>query len=305
MGVGISCQDFLGGFMNQLQFGQIITAIVTPFNDDGGVDFDEAIRLGDYLVDTGTDTILLAGTTGESPTLTHDEEFELFGRFVTHFKDKAKIMAGTGSNSTATAIKSTQEAERIGVDGVLQVVPYYNKPSQEGMFQHFKAVADATSLPVLLYNIPGRTGVNMLPETMARLSEITNIIGVKEAAGSVEQMKKIRQATPKSFLIYSGDDGLTVDFMEAGAVGVVSVASQVVGKAVRDLVDAAAMGNFDLAHELNIRLAPIFKMLFITSNPSPVKAMLRHQGFKVGRPRLPLVDVTAAELSQILSVIRH
>ena len=290
--------------MNQLIFGRIITAMATPFNEEGGVDFEEAIRLGEHLVATGTDTILLAGTTGECPTLTHDEEFELFGRFVSHFKGKAKIMAGTGSNSTATAIKSTQEAERLGVDGVLQVVPYYNKPSQEGMFQHFMAVAESTSLPVLLYNVPGRTGVNMLPETMARLASVRNIIGVKEAAGSLDQMKKIRQVTPESFLVYSGDDALTVDFMDAGAVGVVSVAAQVVGTYMRQLVNMAAAGKMVEARELDLKLAPIFKAMFITSNPTPVKAALRLQGFKVGIPRLPLVDVTEAELAVIESELR-
>jgi len=281
--------------MSQLKFGRIITAMVTPFNERGQVDFEEAIRLGEHLVATGTDTILLAGTTGESPTLTHDEEYELFAQFVRQFKGRAKIMAGTGSNSTATAIATTRHAETLGVDGVLQVVPYYNKPSQEGMFQHFKAVAESTSLPVLLYNIPGRTGVNMLPETMVRLSAISNIIGVKEAAGSLDQMTAIRQVTPPDFVIYSGDDALTVPFMQAGAVGVVSVASQVVGTDMRHMVDAVVSGDVEKALQLDAKLSLLFKALFVTSNPTPVKAALRQLGFRVGIPRLPLVDVTPVE----------
>jgi 4-hydroxy-tetrahydrodipicolinate synthase len=175
------------------------------------------------------------------------------------------------------------------------VVPYYNKPSQEGMFQHFKAVAESTSLPVLLYNIPGRTGVNMLPETMVRLSDISNIIGVKEAAGSLDQMKAIHQVTPSRFVIYSGDDGLTVPFMQAGAVGVVSVASQVVGTDMRHMVDAIVSGDVEKALQIDAKLSSLFKALFVTSNPTPVKAALRQLGFRVGIPRLPLVDVAPAE----------
>jgi 4-hydroxy-tetrahydrodipicolinate synthase len=292
-------------FNNPLLFGRVITAMVSPFSADGSVDFDEAIRLGEHLIATGTDTILLAGTTGESPTLTHDEEFELFKLFVAHFKGRAKIMAGTGSNSTATAVTSTRQAERLGVDGVLQVVPYYNKPSQEGMYRHFKAVAEATSLPVLLYNIPGRTGVNMMPETIARLASVPGIIGIKEAAGSLAQMIEIKRLVPEDFVIYSGDDALTVDFMEAGAVGVVSVASQVAGSFVRAIVDAMVASNVTLARDIESKVADLFKVLFITSNPTPVKAVLRLQGFKVGVPRLPLVDVTESEYRQITEVLRR
>lgn len=271
--------------------------MVTPFNSEGQVDYEEAIRLGEYLVSTGTETILLAGTTGESPTLTHEEEFQLFKRFVKHFKGEAQIMAGTGSNSTVTAIESTRMAESIGVDAVLQVVPYYNKPSQEGMFQHFNAVANNTSLPVMLYNIPGRTGVNMTPETTARLSKISNIVAIKEASGSVEQVKAIRALTNNDFQIYSGDDALTLDFMAEGAVGIVSVAAHVVGSQIKQMLQLFIDNKITDARALSDSLLPLIDALFITSNPAPVKYALRKNGFSVGVPRLPLVDVTKSEAS--------
>ncbi len=281
-----------------LEFGRIITAMATPFDTDGTVSYSEAIRLGQHLVDNGTDTLLLAGTTGESPTLTHEEEFKLFSEMRAAFPAH-KIIAGTGSNCTRTAIQSTQEAEALGVDGVLQVVPYYNRPSQEGCYQHFKAVANATQLPVILYNIPGRTGRNLEPETVARLAEIPNIIGIKESAGSVDQAQKIRNVTPPDFIIYSGDDALTLDFMTHGASGVISVASHIVGNQMQAMIKAFVSGNRTEARRIEAELMPIFEVLFITSNPTPLKAALRLQGFNVGIPRLPLVAATDTEIAQI------
>ncbi len=286
-----------------LQFGRLLTAMVTPFSPEGGVDYVEVVRLADHLIATGTDTLVVCGTTGESPTLTHDEEFELFRILVQACKGRAKIMAGTGSNCTRTAIQSTREAELIGVDGILQVVPYYNKPSQDGIYAHFKAVADSTSLPVLLYNIPGRTGVNMLPETMARLADIPTIIGVKEAAGRVEQVQAIRKLCPDSFLVYSGDDALTLSFMKEGAVGVVSVASHVAGRQIRQMIDLAVQDSFEAAFRVHHALLPVFDAMFITTNPTPVKAALRMMGFAVGVPRLPMVDVTPQEARMIRDVL--
>ena len=297
--------DFLqAGVMMNLQFGRLMTAMMTPFDDNGALNIDEAIRIGEHLVETGTDTILLAGTTGESPTLTHDEEFLLFQTFVTHFKERVKIMAGTGSNSTATAIASTKKAEALGVDAVLQVVPYYNKPSQEGLYQHFKAISEASSLPILLYNIPGRTGINMAPETMARLAEIKTVFGVKEAAGDPEQVSAIRQATPDEFLIYSGDDGLTLSFMERGACGVVSVASHCAGAQIKAMMEAFVSGQADDAYTIQDRLKALFEVLFITSNPTPLKAAMSMMGFQAGVPRLPLVSATEEEYRQIEAVIQ-
>lgn len=277
------------------EFGRLMTAMVTPFNASGEVDYHEAIRLGEYLVETGTETIVLAGTTGECPTLTHNEEFQLFDHFVKHFSGKVKIIAGTGSNCTATAIRSTQMAESIGVDGVLQVVPYYNKPSQEGMYQHFKAVSASTPLPILLYNIPGRTGVNMLPETVARLAEIPTIFGIKEST-SVEQVRALRSIVPAEFLIYSGDDASTLDYMEVGGCGVVSVAAHLVGCEMQNMMAAFLSGDQVKAREIETRLKPLFEVLFMTSNPVPVKAAMEMRGFQVGSPRLPLVGLTSSEL---------
>lgn len=288
----------------KLQFGRVITAMVTPFDSHGQLDVDQAIKLANHLADNGTDTVLLTGTTGESPTLTHEEEFLLFKEVKSAVGSKVKIMAGTGSNSTLTAIHATQEAEKCGVDGILQVVPYYNKPSQEGIEKHFKTIASETSLPILLYNIPGRTGVNMSPETIMKLSSITNIIGVKEAAGSIEQVAEICQTVPNDFLVYSGDDGLTLPFMEKGAVGVVSVAAHVVGKQIKAMINAYTSHDIDSAQVIAKRLDPIFEVLFITSNPSPVKAALRLLGFEVGLPRLPLVDVNETELNEIKLVLQ-
>ena len=285
-----------------LEFGRIITAMATPFDHNGDVNYPEAIRLAQHLYDTGTDAIVLAGTTGESPTLTHDEEFQLFKEIRTAFPKK-KISAGTGSNCTRTAIESTREAAELGVDGVLQVVPYYNRPSQEGCYQHFKAVAETTALPILLYNIPGRTGRNLEPETVARLAELPTIIGIKESAGSAQQAQKIRDLCPADFLIYSGDDALTLDFMQCGAVGVVSVAAHIVGPQMAAMISAFVAGNHDEARRIESILKPVFDVLFITSNPTPLKAALTMLGFGVGIPRLPLVPATVAEVAQIAEVV--
>jgi len=285
--------------MSNAQFGRLITAMITPFDPAGAVDMEQSIHIADYLVENGTETILVAGTTGESPTLTHDEEYALFDAMVKRFKGKVPIMAGTGSNSTRTAIAASQKAEQIGVDALLQVVPYYNKPSQEGMYQHFKAVAESVSIPIMLYNIPGRTGVNMLPETVARLASIPNIVSIKEAAGDVEQAKALRQVLPDDFLIYSGDDALTVDFMKAGAAGVVSVASHIAGRQIQEMMQAVVDEDWATAEQWNQRLMPLFEGLFLTSNPVPVKHAMRLLGFAMGAPRLPLVDLTDEEAQKV------
>ncbi len=280
------------------KFGRLMTAMVTPFNEQGLVDFDETIRLADALLRNGSDSLVLAGTTGESPTLTHEEEYQLFKELRRAFP-KAVLMAGTGSNATRTAIEATRRAQAAGVDGVLQVVPYYNRPSQEGLYQHFSQIAKTTDLPVMLYNIPSRTGRNMDVETVCRLAEIPNICGLKEASGDLDQLKRLYKALPSAFALYSGDDGLTLPFMKEGAVGVVSVASHCVGLAMHRMIDLAVAGDWELAAQIDAQLAPLLKALFITSNPSPVKAALRYMGYKVGVPRLPLIDVTAAEWTVI------
>ncbi|RAP38790.1 4-hydroxy-tetrahydrodipicolinate synthase [Candidatus Marinamargulisbacteria bacterium SCGC AAA071-K20] len=285
-----------------LEFGRLITAMITPFNTDGSINIEESLKVADYLIATGTDTLLLAGTTGESPTLTFDEELLLFKAVVAHCKGRAKVMAGTGSNCTRTAVNMTQKAEQCGVDAFLQVVPYYNKPSQAGMIAHFKEIAKSTKKPILLYNIPGRTGVNMEPETMKVLSAVENIIGVKEAAGSVDQVKQIRSACPNDFLIYSGDDGLTVDFMQQGACGVVSVAAHLIGDDLQTMMAHASDGNIEAAQLISKKYDPLFDVLFITSNPSPVKAALALKGYKTETVRLPLVKVSEEEHKKVKTI---
>ncbi|MFC1517738.1 4-hydroxy-tetrahydrodipicolinate synthase [Candidatus Margulisiibacteriota bacterium] len=283
----------------KIDFGDILTAMITPFNEKGAVDYAEAARLAVHLCDNGTDTILLAGTTGESPTLTNKEELQLFKEIKDAIRGKGKVMAGTGSNCTKTAVDFTQKAEKIGVDSILQVVPYYNKPSQEGIYQHFKTIAENTILPIMLYNIPGRTSKNMEPETTARLAGIDNIVALKAASGDIEQIKKTKKICPKDFEIYSGDDGLTLEIMKIGGEGVVSVASHLVGKNIKRMINAVKEEKLDEAEAINKELMGIFKVLFITSNPAPVKYATSLIGFKTGIPRLPLVEVTPEEKEKI------
>src|SRR3989339_713840 len=284
-------------------FGKLLTAMVTPFNPDLSVNYDLAGKLALHLVENGSDGLVIHGTTGESPTLTHEEEFELYRVVKKALNGKAALIAGTGSNSTATSIKSTKTAEEIGVDGIMIVVPYYNKPSQEGMYRHFKAVAENTKLPIIIYNIPGRCVVNMTPETTARLAQIKNIVGLKDAAGNSKQTEETRKLTPKDFIIWSGDDGLTLEFMKKGAVGVISVASHIVGPRIKEMINAFDSGDLKKAEAMNQKLDEIFRVLFITSNPTPVKAALEMTGWKVGIPRLPLIEATAAEKEQIKAAL--
>uniref|UniRef100_A0ACD5GQV0 4-hydroxy-tetrahydrodipicolinate synthase n=1 Tax=Desertifilum tharense IPPAS B-1220 TaxID=1781255 RepID=A0ACD5GQV0_9CYAN len=213
-------------------FGRVLTAMVTPFREDGAVNYEVAEKLASQLADRGSDALVVCGTTGESPTLTWEEEYQLFQVVQKAVAGRAKVIAGTGSNSTTEAIAATQKAHKLQLDGSLQVVPYYNKPPQEGLYQHFAAIAKATpDLPIILYNIPGRTGQNLQPETVARLAEIPNIVGIKEASGSLDQVSQVRRITPSDFAIYSGDDSLTLPLLAVGGQGVVSVASHLVGTA--------------------------------------------------------------------------
>jgi 4-hydroxy-tetrahydrodipicolinate synthase len=286
-------------------FGNLLTAMVTPFKKDLSVDYAMAERLAVYLAENGSDGIVVHGTTGESPTLTHDEEFELYKVVLGAVRGKVKVIAGTGSNSTATTIEMTKKAEKLGVDGAMIVVPYYNKPSQEGLLAHFKTVADSTGLPLIIYNIPGRTGVNMLPETVATLAQIKNYVMLKDAAGNLDQTSATRALTPKSFKILSGDDSLTLPMMAVGAEGVISVASHIAGKEIKEMVMSFLAGNAARARELHFKLLPLFKVLFCTTNPVPVKAALEMVGFPVGGPRLPLVPATPEQRQIIGKVLKE
>lgn len=278
-----------------INFGRVLTAMITPFKDDGSVDYQTAEKLAVHLVEQGTDALVICGTTGESPTLTWDEEYQLFQVVKQAVSKNAKIIAGTGSNSTQEAIAATQKADKLGLDGSLQVVPYYNKPPQEGLYQHFRAIAQASpDLPIMLYNIPGRTGQNLLPETVARLAEIANIVAIKEASGSVEQASQVRRLTSPEFSIYSGDDSLTLPMLAVGGSGVVSVASHLVGKQLQTMIQSFFEGQVQTAQDIHHQLSPLFKALFVTTNPIPVKAALMLQGWQVGSTRLPLADDSTA-----------
>ncbi|AFV11368.1 dihydrodipicolinate synthase DapA [Thermacetogenium phaeum DSM 12270] len=285
-------------------FGRVLTAMVTPMTESGDVAYEEASRLAQHLVETGSDGIVVAGTTGESPVLTFEEKRRLFAVVREAVGERAAVVAGTGSNNTAAAIELTKEAEKLGCDGVMLVTPYYNKPSQEGLYQHFRAIARETKLPILLYNVPGRTSVNLLPATVARLAEIENIVAVKEASGNMDQVAEIRRRTPADFLIYSGDDALTLPILAVGGHGIVSVASHVAGKMIKEMVNSYLAGDVVKAGELHLKLFPLFKVLFITTNPVPVKKALELIGIKAGPPRLPLVRATEQETAAIAEELR-
>lgn len=272
-----------------VDFGRVLTAMITPFKEDGSVNFALAEQLAAHLAEQGTDTLVVCGTTGESPTLSWEEEYQLFQVVLQAVAGKALVIAGTGSNSTDEAIAATQKAARIGLNGSLQVVPYYNKPPQAGLYQHFKEIAlGCPDLPLMLYNIPGRTGQNLQPETVARLAEISNIVGIKEATGNLDQASEIRRLTPPDFKLYSGDDSLTLPLLAVGGSGVVSVASHIVGRQLQQMVQAFFAGKTSVATQIHLQLLPLFKALFATTNPIPVKAALKLTGWDVGTTRLPL-----------------
>lgn len=286
-------------------FGRVLTAMVTPMDRDLAVDYDRAAALAKHLVENGSDGLVVCGTTGESPTLTDDEKVRMFRTVREAVGDRAVVIAGTGTYDTAHSIHLTREAERAGCDGVLLVNPYYNKPSQEGLYRHFRAVAEATRLPVMLYNIQSRTAVNCEPATVARLAQVPNIVAIKEASGSLDQMSQIRSLTPPEFLLYSGDDSLTLPLLAVGGHGVVSVAAHVAGREIHEMIDAFVAGDVQRAQALHLRLWPLFKAMFITTNPTPVKAALQLAGFDAGGLRLPLVEATPKERDHIATVLRE
>lgn len=285
-------------------FGRVLTAMATPFDESGAVDFEQAASLAKHLVANGSDGIVVAGTTGESPTLSDEEKIRLVRAVKDAVAGRALVVAGTGTNDTRHSVHLTKDAQRAGADGILLVNPYYNRPSQDGLYAHFRTIAESTPLPCMLYNIPGRTGVNTAPETIARLAEMPNITAVKEATGNLDQASEIRRLTKDDFQIYSGDDSLTLPMLAVGGAGVVSVASHLAGREIREMVQAYQQGDVRRAVQLHIRLFPLFRVLFITTNPVPLKAALNMSGIKVGKPRLPLVEATAKEKEQIGAVLK-
>jgi len=272
------------------KIGRLITAMVTPFDEKGEVDYEQAKKLALGCLDSGSDGILVVGTTGESPTLVREEEYRLFREVKAAVGERGSVIAGTGSNSTAEAVEATKEAEKIGVDACLLVVPYYNKPTQEGLHQHFKTIADSTSLPCIPYNVPSRHVINMTAETTIRLSRIDNIIGVKEASGNLEQIARIINGAGKDFLVWSGNDSDTFHLMALGGYGIISVASQLVGNQIKQMIDSLVDGRTGEAARIHQHLLPLINALFIISNPIPVKYALNQVGFRAGKTRLPLTE---------------
>lgn len=287
------------------EIGRLLTAMVTPFGPDGSVNYDAARRLAIALLDSGSDGLVVAGTTGESPTLTHDEKLRLFSEVKSAIGERGAVVAGTGTYNTAESVDFTREASNTGVDAVLAVTPYYNKPPQEGLYRHFAAVADATPLPVIMYNIKSRTGVNMTAETMVRCSQIENIAGVKEASGDFEQIGAVISGARKSFRVWSGNDEDTLSTLELGGYGVISVISHLVGRQVKSMIDDAVAGRLESAHATHERLLPLIDALFCVSNPIPVKYALNQLGFDVGGYRLPLCEPDAESAARIMAEVRR
>ncbi len=290
--------------MSEFRFGPVLTAMVTPFTAEGSVDYATAEKLADYLAQHGSDGIVVAGTTGESPTLTWAEEYELFQVVIKAVAGRSKVIAGTGSNSTQEAVEATQKAAHLGMAASLQVCPYYNKPSQEGLYQHFRAVAQGCDMPLILYNIPGRTGVNLEPETVARLAQQTNIVAIKEASGAVNQTMAIRALVGPEFQIFSGDDLLTLPLLSLGASGVISVASHLVGPEIQQMIGAWNRGDTIEAQRIHYRLLDLFKTLFLTTNPAPLKAALTLMGWSAMHLRLPLVAVPPSIEDRLRDVLK-
>jgi len=272
------------------ELGRLFTAMVTPFDPEGNVDYDQAQRRALALVASGSDGLVVSGTTGESPTLSREEKLKLFAEVKEAVGGRGTVIAGTGNYCTKDSIELTRAAESVGVDAILLVVPCYNKPTQEGLFQHFKAIVTATSLPCILYNVPSRTVVNLAPETVIKLSEIGNIVGIKEASANLEQVAKIIDGTNKDFLVYSGNDSDTLPILALGGCGVISVISHLVGLQVKEMMEKFLSGKADEAATIHRRLLPLVDAMFVVSSPSPTKYALNRLGFRVGKPRLPLVE---------------
>ena len=284
--------------------GEVITAMVTPFNEDLSIDYPALEKLINHLIETGSDAILVAGTTGETPTLSHEEEAEMFYFVKKIVNGRVKIIMGAGSNSTQTAVESSMKAKELGADAILTVVPYYNKPSQKGMYEHFSSIAKVVDIPIILYNIPRRTGVNMQPATIAKLAkEYKNIVAVKQSNSDLDLISDIKSLCPEDFIVYSGDDSLTIPMMSLGAQGVISVASHVAGNDLKRMVKAFKSGKNEEALKLHLKLYPLFRKLFMAPNPVPVKAALSHIGIIKEYVRKPLVVLDNEEKKELFEVL--
>lgn len=293
--------------MKNPYFGRLLTAMVTPFNADGSVNYEKAADLAEWLINNGSDGLVVAGSTGEAATMSAEEKLELFRVVVNRINKRVPVIAGTGSNNTADSVKMTKMAEAMGVDGALIVGPYYNKPTQEGFYQHFAAVAQSTGLPIIVYNVPGRTASNISPAIVARLAaDFENIVAIKEAAGNVAQVTELYSVLPEEFTIYSGDDGLILPFMSVGATGLISVLSNIGGGILQDVMQAYEDGRVREAAKLNARMVPLANAMFIETNPIPVKAAVTLvTGIDAGQPRLPLTPMEPANKAKMVAVLQE
>lgn len=293
--------------MKNPYFGRLLTAMVTPFNADGSVNYEKAADLAEWLINNGSDGLVVAGSTGEAATMSAEEKLELFRVVVNRINKRVPVIAGTGSNNTADSVKMTKMAEAMGVDGALIVGPYYNKPTQEGFYQHFAAVAQSTGLPIIVYNVPGRTASNISPAIVARLAaDFENIVAIKEAAGNVAQVAELYSVLPEEFTIYSGDDGLIIPFMSVGATGLISVLSNIGGGILQDVMQAYEDGRVREAAKLNARMVPLANAMFIETNPIPVKAAVTLvTGIDAGQPRLPLTPMEPENKAKMVAVFQE
>ena len=293
--------------MKNPYFGRLLTAMVTPFNADGSVNYEKAADLSEWLINNGSDGLVVAGSTGEAATMNAEVKLELFRVVVNRINKRVPVIAGTGSNNTADSVKMTKMAEAMGVDGALIVGPYYNKPTQEGFYQHFAAVAQSTGLPIIVYNVPGRTASNISPAIVARLAaDFENIVAIKEAAGNVAQVAELYSVLPEEFTIYSGDDGLILPFMSVGATGLISVLSNIGGGILQDVMQAYEDGRVREAAKLNARMVPLANAMFIETNPIPVKAAVTLvTGIDAGQPRLPLTPMEPANKAKMVAVLQE
>jgi 4-hydroxy-tetrahydrodipicolinate synthase len=287
------------------QLGRLITAMVTPFDEHGEVDYAQARKLANALLDSGSDALVITGTTGEGPTLSSEEKIRLYGEVKEAIGDRGHVIAGTTDNNTAASIELNKEAEEVGADALLLTVPAYNKPPQEGLYQHFKAIAGSTNLPCVLYNVTSRTSLNMTDETTIRLSHVDNIVGIKEAGSDMDQITRIIDGAKDGFRVWSGNDNETYYMMATGGYGVVSVASHLVGNQISQMMGYLLEGDVENAAAEHRRLLPLFKVLFVMSNPIPVKYSLNQVGFNVGQPRLPLVPPDEGSASRIRAVLAN
>ena len=288
------------------ELGRLLTAMVTPFDDKGRVDYAQAKRLAGALLDSGSDGLVIGGTTGETPTLSHEEKLKLFAEVKTAVGDRGAVVAGTGNYNTAESIELSREAEKVGVDALLLTVPYYNRPTQEGLVRHFEAIAKSTSLPCIMYNIPGRMWTNMTAETTIRLSRVPNIVGVKEASSNFGQIAAIIEGAGDGFRVWSGNDGDTLLILALGGYGVICVISHLTGLQMRELIESFLAGRTEEAATIHRRLLPLNNALMtLSTNPIPVKYALNQVGFRVGPPRLPLVEPDEAVGQKIMAEVRR